>query len=409
MTEATVRMYNVGFGDCFLVQLPSREGTRTILFDCGTHPAGPGPRPISEVVENLIDDITDSDGQARIDVIVATHRHADHVSGFASKLWRDVEVGEVWMPWTENYDDPVARGILERQSRTAANLHTMLAARAVLDEREQVALALAENSLRNAQAMGTLHHGFNGQPQRRYLPDSQGSRLVTTPLLPGVHVHVLGPSRDPEVIKDMDPPAGAGYLRVPTPDPGVVDPFKPAWDIAIDDYVNEFPDLELKPYDRGYLTGIGDLDLFAVAVALEKSVNGTSLVLALEIDDALMLFPGDAQWGTWNAILQDPDARELLTRTTFWKVGHHGSHNATPRAFVEALAVDIERWSMLSTTTVGRWPEIPKADLVNAVNQLGGHLARSDHGTGSNSAGFHRYDQRAVEAVIPLRGPGSTH
>lgn len=403
MSEAIVRMYNVGFGDCFLVQIRTEDGTHSVLFDCGTHQAGLGPRPISEVVADVIRDVTDVDGHARIDVVVGTHRHADHVAGFTSKLWRDVEVGEVWMPWTENYDDPVARSILERQSKTAANLYATLAARATLNEQERIALVLAENSLRNAPAMATLHHGFKGRPQRRYLPAAEGSRVLTTPLLPGVNVHVLGPSRNPDVIKDMDPPSGAGYLRVQSPDDGVSDPFKSIWDVVAEEYAEAFPHLRLDARDTAYLSNVGNVDLFAIAVALEKSINGTSLVLAFEIDDAVMLFPGDAQWGTWNEILRDESARELLTRTTFWKIGHHGSHNATPPEFVEGLERGIERWSMVSTTAVRTWPEIPKADLIKAVNEQGGHLARSDLAAGSDGAGFERYDTEVVEAIIPLR------
>lgn len=396
-------MYNVGFGDCFLVKVPTDDGTRCLLFDCGMHLAGPGPRPIETVVGDVIKDVTDEVGRARIDVVVGTHRHADHVSGFASTLWRDVEVGEVWMPWTEDYDDPAARRILARQSRAAQRLHAALAARGALNARERLAMALAENALTNAAAMATLHRGFKGGPRRRYLPDAEGSRILTLPLLPGVRVHVLGPSRNDQVIRDMDPPPGAGYLHVASLDSDAVDPFQTKWDVSPEDFAAAFTDITLDERDRGYLKGLGDVDAFAIAVALEKSLNGTSLVLGLEVDEAVMLFPGDAQWGTWNAILQDPDARELVTRTTFWKLGHHGSHNATPRAFVESLDRGVERWSMVSTSTIKQWPRIPKADLIEAVVALGGHFARSDRGAGSEKIGFERYDDVVIEALVPLR------
>ncbi len=411
MSDATVRMYNVGFGDCFLVQIPTEDGVRRLLFDCGTHSAGPGPRPMSEVVANVIEDVTDKNGNARIDIVVGTHRHADHVSGFASKLWRDVEVGEVWMPWTEDYNDPEARKILERQSRAAARLYAALVARAALgapNAQERIASALAENALTNAPAMATLHHGFKGEPTRRYLPDTQNSRHLATPLLPGVRVHVLGPSRVANVIRDMDPPTGAAYLHVASlDDAALVEPFQAKWSVPAEQFAAAFAHIALDKRDRTYLKGMGDVDLFGIAVALEKSVNGTSLVLGLEIDDAVMLFPGDAQWGTWKTILDDPDASALLARTTFWKIGHHGSHNATPRAFVDGLQHDVERWSMVSTTHVKQWPEIPKPDLIEAVVGLAGHLARSDRGTGSEKTGFERYDEHVVEALVPLRTGGN--
>ena len=47
--SVAVRMYNVGFGDCFLLTIPMADGVRRILIDCGTHLSGQGPRPIKQV------------------------------------------------------------------------------------------------------------------------------------------------------------------------------------------------------------------------------------------------------------------------------------------------------------------------------------------------------------------------
>jgi glyoxylase-like metal-dependent hydrolase (beta-lactamase superfamily II) len=43
-----------------------------------------------EVVRQIIAEVTDQDGTPRIDVVVATHRHRDHVSGFADLQWSGV-------------------------------------------------------------------------------------------------------------------------------------------------------------------------------------------------------------------------------------------------------------------------------------------------------------------------------
>ena len=68
-----------------------------------------------------------------------------------------------------------------------------------------------------------------------------------------------------------------------------------------------------------------------------------------------LLFVGDAQAGSrehWlyklDAPVKDPtkagditeDSRELLQTIDFYKVGHHGSTNATPIQVVEALATN---------------------------------------------------------------------
>ncbi len=77
-----------------------------------------------------------------------------------------------------------------------------------------------------------------------------------------------------------------------------------------------------------------------LALRLNDEVNNTSLVLAFELPKTgkVLLFTGDAQRGSWigwsDLEWQDEDenvvtARDLLSRCVLYKVGHHGSHNAT--------------------------------------------------------------------------------
>jgi beta-lactamase superfamily II metal-dependent hydrolase len=105
-------MYNIGFGDCVLLTFPAPERPRKILIDCGVHFMGRNKeQPFDEVLNQLIEDIKE-DGVPTLDLVIATHRHQDHVSGFANEVWNDVDVREVWMPWTENYEDKQAVEIL---------------------------------------------------------------------------------------------------------------------------------------------------------------------------------------------------------------------------------------------------------------------------------------------------------
>ncbi len=70
----------------------------------------------------------------------------------------------------------------------------------------------------------------------------------------------------------------------------------------------------------------------------------------IEAGDKHMLFPGDAQIENWNYALKVSDgskggptheeASELLKKVDFYKVGHHGSRNATPRTLLEGLWSD---------------------------------------------------------------------
>lgn len=403
--KVTIRMYNVGFGDAFLVLLPDGDGQRRILFDCGSIEAAPG-LTMPSIVDRIVNDVTDADGKARIDVVVATHRHKDHVSGFGQAAWDQVEVKEVWMPWTEHPTDEEARRIRDIQSRLALGLDASLTATAAaLSAPQQKELRRYQDLVANAlmlsneKAMKTLHSGFGGNPTRRFLPTkADDSRTLETDALPGVKVHVLGPSRKRDVIRDMDPPKGESFLRVA----GALNsqtglpPAPFSTEFAQTDYsgTGTLPADDLQEIQRA-----GSLSDLAVAVALDKAVNGTSLMLMLEIAGTFLLFPGDAQWGTWSAAMEDPEWKEMLGRVAFYKIGHHGSHNATPKDFVEEMIPD-GICAMASTLTRQIWPDIPRGPLLDGLAAKHASVARSDQP--DHVGDPFRVDQGVIETVIAL-------
>ena len=74
------------------------------------------------------------------------------------------------------------------------------------------------------------------------------------------------------------------------------------------------------------------------ALYLNEGINNTSLVLAFELPKSkkVLLFVGDAQRGNWTSWTKgwkgsdEKDlVRDLMSRAVLYKVGHHGSHNAT--------------------------------------------------------------------------------
>jgi hypothetical protein len=103
---------------------------------------------------------------------------------------------------------------------------------------------------------------------------------------------------------------------------------------------------EWRRIDGDWLNLTGEL-----ALNLDNDVNNTSLVLAFELGEPgrgkVLLFAADAQVGNWlswtgtnlswtfpssgqpagNLVTVTPE--NLLRRAVFYKVGHHGSHNAT--------------------------------------------------------------------------------
>jgi len=390
MTDTKVRMYNVGFGDCFVVSYQGPTRMHRILLDCGMHLSGQGPRPILEVAAQVIDDARDSDGVSRFDVVVATHRHYDHIAGFDSPLWADVEVREVWLPWIENRKDPDARRIHDKQVKAALGLQVLLAARP-----DAASEMLLVNAISNDGAAKTLLDGFKGHSLRRYLPTTKDPESFTTEALPGLTVHVLGPSRDEAVIRDMEPPPVQSYLRllgVDVGDDGDA-PLRPFADQGVS-VAPEARDASIKKLHR--LLQRAQIEL---AVAIDDAVNGTSLVLVLEIGSAVLVFAGDAQWGTWQSALRNDAWRDLLGRATFLKVGHHGSHNASPRDLVDGPIPDGIP-AMISVTHVDRWPRIPRNGLLEALTRKNIHWIRSDKAMGDDTFTV-AADGSTVDLVVP--------
>ncbi len=81
--ELAVHFIDVGQGDSILIQLPEGE---VMLIDAG--PDSSGVPVISYLKEQGIE---------RIDYLVATHPHADHIAGMKSVI-QEFEIGKVFMP-----------------------------------------------------------------------------------------------------------------------------------------------------------------------------------------------------------------------------------------------------------------------------------------------------------------------
>jgi beta-lactamase superfamily II metal-dependent hydrolase len=386
-------MYRVGFGDCFLLTFAGDEPDRHVLVDCGS--ITEGKAQVSAVAADVVAACTPAGGRPRLELVVATHRHRDHVGGFKDPVWKDVEVGEVWMPWTEDPVDPTAARVRNRQSAFALALSdaTALAgfdassdplADALDDSHavERATLAMALNALTNEAAMETLHRGFAGAPPRRFLPEADTTcQARALPGLPGVTAHILGPPRDEAAIARMAPPPGEAFLRLraATRTEGLekVGAFRASWRLDRAEFQRRRPGSTFSKADQKLVDDRAEESDGALAAAIDRAVNNTSLMLMFEVGEQWLLFPGDAQWGAWDAALSEPRCRELLKRTTFYKVGHHGSENATPRALVETV-IGQPFTAFLSTRPVPQWPNVPRQPLLDAMGRKSAKIVRSD-------------------------------
>jgi beta-lactamase superfamily II metal-dependent hydrolase len=424
-----VRMYNVGFGDCFLLELP---GKHTMLVDAGFHSQGKGLFDGNALARQIIEDASVICGQARVDVVIATHRHQDHIYAFNSEAWKELEVGEVWMPWVEERGNTKATRLWKKKERFATALAGALPTFG-LDAVETASVkfmlwnagvAIPEfdaGGWSNAAALDCLHTGFarRDRLRPRFLPDKEPfPETFETPVLPGVLIHVLGPPKDPDFIEKLDPEADGETYRalalraaaagsggaVPLPIDG---PFGPLWQIPFPDPLYN-PDPKVEPYDGRLLPDeierVKDLAQSADGVfAAEKvdgMINSTSLVLMLEIGKARLLLPGDAEWGTWKRILESKDAHALLGGATFFKVGHHGSHNATSKTLVEKV-LPRQIPAMISTQQgPGNYRNnIPLQELMTALEENQINYVRSDRAGAPLPPGF---EQEATQRWIDL-------
>ncbi len=400
-THISIRMYDVGFGDSFLVTLVQGSTSWRMLVDCGVHSLGKA-RPLIDVVQAIIADLQAAapGSPPTLDVIVATHHHADHISGFAYDNWEAVQVGEVWVPFVEDPGDEDAVALKSGLDRAATALSALAGLGAATHQPGAAPLralglagALAVNSLGNAAAMERLlgRNGkhFRNKPTVRFLPYKDAASNVVATGLEGVVIHVLGPSRDPSELKRMDPPKSAHWMtkqqafeaRGLRPEPDAAEPI-------FDDIYRVEPDECGEYIGAEILAGLDSLDLdkllddsgelMAAASILERSVNNTSVFFVLDVAGTRLVFVGDSQQGAWEHVLNDPASRALVSNPAFYKVGHHGSHNATPRGYVAQDLGRAGNYAMLPYGNVKQWTDIPNAALLAALADNNTVLVRAD-------------------------------
>jgi hypothetical protein len=353
-TSATIRTYHVGFGDCFLISFAySRKSERHVLIDFGStgFPKGVPKSRMMDIAEN----IKQRTG-GKLHAVVATHRHRDHISGFATdkagqatgNVIKSLEPDLIVQPWTEDPKlGPEATGPSgsnANNKKFGAGTSKQVAALSLMHEVARQSLAarnltkdlrpeigfLGESNIANPSAVKNLMK----MAKNSYVYCGRKSGLEK--VLPGVKVEVLGPptlkqtdaikkkrSRDPDEFWHFQ--VGATALAARADKEGTT--LFPRY-IESRGYSHRINARWLVNHARM----VRGEQLLQIVRSLDQEMNNTSVILLFQIGKKKLLFPGDAQIENWEYALGQKRYQSLLTSVNLYKVGHHGSLNATPKS-----------------------------------------------------------------------------
>lgn len=390
----TIRTYNVGFGDCFMLSFKYANHDRHILIDFGSqrNPVNPKPKHMVKVAQQIA-----SDCGGRLDAVVATHRHQDHISGFRTNnsgtapgdIIATLQPKVVVQPWTEHPDAPrdakvaPSRELRQAYARKLETLHAMAAT--IPDQlkglrgidratRDRLSF-LGENNIKNKSAVKNLLKMARAG-KGSYV--HTGSASGFSHLLPGVKIHVLGPPTlvQTDTIKDQIHHHPDEFWQMQAT-------FRGKGEQQITPVFPDAPTGATPTNARWFTNRLKQIraeELLQIVRILDDAMNNTSVILLFECGSKSFLFSGDAQWENWAYALGKEKYRKLLRNIDLYKVGHHGSRNATPRSLWKMFrqrgnAQKKNRLkSVLSTKkdvhgSVERKSEVPRQTLVEELKK----------------------------------------
>jgi hypothetical protein len=418
-----IRMYRVGFGDFFLITGWSNDGPQHILIDCGVTRGKTGKGDIA-TIKTAVRHMAQETGN-KLALLVVTHRHQDHIIGF-SRCKAEFEkfegrVEAIWMPYWETEYPKV-----QKYQDELENLALGLRAAALAGDRDAIneeILGIAENVTgvsvegpgggTNQQSLELLKNKLGVKPKYYAMGD--------TPELPkgladaGFSAQILGPppATEFDFLKLMDLTQGVGQYVDTNGGPSMTKtkllPFGPEFIVGPDVYPTsafrewaprvsgKHPDLRqryAKVLEKTIKSSTPNALLMA-ARKLDGILNNQSLVVLFTWKGKRLLFAGDAQAGNWLYWLYALDrptkklsdeqvteeGRAILGSLAFYKMGHHGSTNATPIAAVGAMGEDLVTMCSTQENTFGSVEndsEVPRIPLISALAKKS-VVIRSDH------------------------------
>ena len=328
--QLLVRAYNVGCGDCIYVGIPAPRGGFHILIDCGKKG---GDELLAKAVQHLESELPagSKKGKKRLDLIVATHRHEDHIKGFDPAFFKNIEVKNIWLSVAMDPKHPQAKKVNGLRALATQKMRELAASGHALSPDVELLTSLygVSNEAADELLMKTMPKLNGVKPQYVFSGMKHGLKLPA-----GTTIDILAPEKDIDGFylgKEADERlrkfqglsaaharSGRGNGRAPAQaQPGNISG-------------SDFKQLQARMLSNGLA--------FA---ALESSIqNNLSVVLLLQWRGRRLLFVGDAEWegefkegkhnGSWNVMWEHHRKTFQKAPLDFLKVGHHGSINATP-------------------------------------------------------------------------------
>jgi hypothetical protein len=430
ITSISVRMYRMGTGDCFILKfLSGDEVNYKMMIDCGTWSG-----TVQTISKHVSDIKTYVDGH--LDLLVVTHEHKDHVYGFEvcnESHFKDFTIDRTWMGWTEDErnpkvkawqkdygqkkkalsnvsrklkeipEDPVNKAFLAKQFNGSAVLSSQQKFAEAINEFNDLHNSLDDNYVGGMEGMKIVKDTLSKNKIDYFEP---GDIIRKIPNLEGVKFYVLGPPKSwAGEVKVQEGPEGESYRHnkelAPfdsfaavlmadsdfTEERNPFDSHHNADVNAVTSKLYNDSEHEWRNIDNEWLNSAGSF-----ALRINSITNNLSLAFAIEFEDSgkVLLFPGDAEYGSWRSWHQIPwkekprnenlhFTEDLLRRTVFYKVAHHISHNGTAQRLgmemlthPDLVAMATLDYNVISSTWKGTMPN--RALIKALVTQAKGRV-----------------------------------
>jgi beta-lactamase superfamily II metal-dependent hydrolase len=354
----TLRAYNVLFGDALLVSWDEDDGPHHAWVDFGNF-----HNDANAVFEKVYNDVL-ARTAGKLDLLVITHRHLDHMEGFFSLRKRfktDFTIQRLW----HTHVTPSLDHVFEIAERT---LRSMLPA-SIPDGDTEIGRVFRNNfgakgdKLRKQ--MGDILKEI-GVPASRTFKIHRDLNLkqALPPGLKQLDIEVFGPEKNSK--RYLQPLEHALRVR----------------GIAISAVNGRIKTTREDPFDgaravkfrKSPLAGLADLARLRrqlqsgglnVLAAVDTTRNNTSIVMRLTHGSARLLLVGDAEEMSWEIMRKNgaPLEADVI------KVGHHGSINASPDwSFTAVMPTKLAGNAAVISTDDDRFTgenEVPKDTVLN--------------------------------------------